>query len=508
MRSMVVLCVVLWAAPTFAQGTDATIVCPPGATPLSVGTNLPSVIASAATGTVFCLAAGTHTPSATINMKTGQQLIGAYGAIIDGTNIPNVDDSTSIVRCWNATCSGVTLRNLVIQNGWNCIGIYNTNAGGWVVDHVEATGCTYGINVGFLSGLTVTNSLFHHNNNLSRPDYTGGYGGNVIQNARFEGNEFHHNGRTQKITGSTNVQWVNNYSHNEANAIWFDGENTGITIDGNRVEDTSETAIFYEISYAGTIHNNIVTRAADNGIFLSTSESVEVTGNTITDAFRGINMFVSCDRRHVTGQPAHDLTHDHASANMVILTSGATAGSWLADFGSINCTATDLAAYDNGSKDVWFQSNSYYVQDLSGQWWDWEDSLKTWAQWKALPYPQDTLSTLALTTALPPPSTTPPPPPPPPPPAPTDTVPPVTSVSVPSIVSRRSVVTIQATATDNVAVTSIQLSIDGVVVARGTSSVTYKWKVPAAIKPHTVTATAKDAAGNSGSGSVLVTTVR
>ncbi len=69
--------------------------------------------------------------------------------------------------------------------------------------------------------------------------------------------------------------------------------------------------------------------------------------------------------------------------------------------------------------------------------------------------------------------------------------------------------TVQATATDYVGVTGIQIAIDGVVQIRNsTATITYKWKVPSAIKPHTVTATAFDAAGNQGSSTVKVTTVR
>ncbi|WP_240794480.1 S8 family serine peptidase [Azoarcus sp. DD4] len=67
-------------------------------------------------------------------------------------------------------------------------------------------------------------------------------------------------------------------------------------------------------------------------------------------------------------------------------------------------------------------------------------------------------------------------------------------------------VTVQATATDNVAVTKTRLYIDGGLVATSNGgSVTYKWNARSATTgTHTITAEADDAAGNKGSTSVRV----
>jgi len=67
-------------------------------------------------------------------------------------------------------------------------------------------------------------------------------------------------------------------------------------------------------------------------------------------------------------------------------------------------------------------------------------------------------------------------------------------------------VTIAAKATDNVGVTSLSVSVDGTVVSTtNLGSISYKWNTKkVAPGSHTITATAKDAAGNTGMSSVTV----
>jgi len=64
-------------------------------------------------------------------------------------------------------------------------------------------------------------------------------------------------------------------------------------------------------------------------------------------------------------------------------------------------------------------------------------------------------------------------------------------------------VPISVNATDNVGVTSIRFSVDGVLLSSGTSN-TFTWNSGTVSGPHTITSTAYDAAGNQGSASVSV----
>ena len=111
----------------------------------------------------------------------------------------------------------------------------------------------------------------------------------------FETNEIAYNGMEQKVMDSVNVTFRNNFVHHNIGAgIWYDGDNTGALIEGNRVEDNGRNGIFYEVSSGGIIRNNTVRRSADTGVFISTSKNAEIYNNTLENNFRGITYFVNC----------------------------------------------------------------------------------------------------------------------------------------------------------------------------------------------------------------------
>ena len=90
----------------------------------------------------------------------------------------------------------------------------------------------------------------------------------------------------------------------------------------------------------------------------------------------------------------------------------------------------------------------------------------------------------------------------------TDTTPPTVTISSPANgATVGTKVTIKATATDNVGVSSLTVSVDGKVVAStNTGSVSYSWntrKVPSG--SHTISAVARDGAGNQTTASIVVT---
>ena len=95
---------------------------------------------------------------------------------------------------------------------------------------------------------------------------------------------------------------------------------------------------------------------------------------------------------------------------------------------------------------------------------------------------------------------------PPAPPAPDATAPTVTITSPGNGNSVRGVVTIGATAADNVGIASLSLYLDGVMVSTGNgSSSSYKWNTKkSAPGTHTIGATAKDASGNQATTSIQV----
>ena len=92
---------------------------------------------------------------------------------------------------------------------------------------------------------------------------------------------------------------------------------------------------------------------------------------------------------------------------------------------------------------------------------------------------------------------------------PVDSIAPVAAISSPAngSVLSGSKATVKASATDNVGVVSLSLSIDGKVVARSSSgSISYSWNLRKVAKgAHAISVEALDAAGNSGKASVSVT---
>jgi hypothetical protein len=92
----------------------------------------------------------------------------------------------------------------------------------------------------------------------------------------------------------------------------------------------------------------------------------------------------------------------------------------------------------------------------------------------------------------------------------TDVTPPVAQITAPANGSTvSSTVTVTATATDNVGITSFQLYIDGTQVASGaTSPLNYSWNTGnTANGTHTIYSTSFDAAGNMGTSSTITVTV-
>jgi hypothetical protein len=92
----------------------------------------------------------------------------------------------------------------------------------------------------------------------------------------------------------------------------------------------------------------------------------------------------------------------------------------------------------------------------------------------------------------------------------TDITPPVTQITAPANgATLSSTVTVTATATDNIGVTSVQIYIDGSLAASGaTSPLNFSWNTGNTTNgTHTIYSTASDAAGNQGTSTTITVTV-
>ena len=367
-------------------GPQRDIGCPAAAVAVAPGTDIQRIVDAYPGATTFCLRAGVHAITSAITPKTGDVFVGEYGAILDGTRWTTSDPTQAAFRAHNQDIVDVTIRNVVIQHmPQRGIHAFPFMSDRWIVEYTEITGGHLGIQVGNQS--VVRHSWIHHNvGNPFSPipaDRGGGYSVYQTTGVLFEDNEINDNGPEQKVSLSTNVTFRDNFvHHNRWDGIWYDGDNVGSLIEGNRVEDHPGSGIFYEISGRGVIRNNIVRRSGEHGVFISTSKDVEISTNSLEDNFRGIQYFVDCG---VVGGGAigQDLANDIARENLVSV--GTATGSYASGLSyASSCAPGQVAAYENGSKRLQFVSNRYAVPSTIGTYWLWGTSLKAFSDWQLL----------------------------------------------------------------------------------------------------------------------------
>jgi parallel beta-helix repeat protein len=372
--------------PPPVMGQQRTITCPVVAVDLPPGADIQSAVDAHPGGTAFCLKAGVHSIINSITPKSGDVFVGEYGAVLDGTRWTTTEPTQAAFRAHNQDIDDVTIRNLVIQHmPQRGIHAFPWMSDRWIVEYTEITGGQLGIQLG--NGSVLRNSWIHDNvGNPFSPipsERGGGYSLYQATNVLFEHNEISYNGPEQKVSLSTNVTFRDNFvHHNRWDGIWYDGDNVGSLIEGNRVEDNPGSGIFYEISGRGIISNNVVRRSGEHGVFISTSKDVEIGNNSLEDNFRGIQYFVDCA---VIGGGAigWDLTNDITRGNLVSVS--AATGSYASGLSlSSDCAPGQVAAYVSGSKRLQFDDNRYSVPSTIGAYWLWGVGLRPFSDWQML----------------------------------------------------------------------------------------------------------------------------
>jgi parallel beta-helix repeat protein len=359
------------APSSSGYGPQSTITCPAGAVDIWPGAHIQTIVNSHVGNTTFCLRAGTHALNYSIVPKTGNTFVGEHGAILDGSNWSTSDDTAAAFRAHNQDIDYVTIRNLVIrrmpQRGIHAFYWMSNN---WTVEHNEISHAKWALV--FPPHSTIRNNRIHSNS-------AGGYLGTYSHNSLIEGNEIAYNGWEQKVGESSNVTFRNNFVHsNNGDGIWFDSNNTGILIEGNRVEDNGQAGIFYEISSGGTIRNNTIRRNRGIGVFISTSKDSQIYGNTLENNFRGILYFVNCSSVG-GGTIGFDLANNSAYSNTIVV--GTQTDAFASGFSWTLCSSTQVAPYLNGSKNLRFSGNAYQVPSATtGRYWLW-NGLKNWSEW-------------------------------------------------------------------------------------------------------------------------------
>ncbi len=379
-----------------SRGTLSEIIPPINAVPINPGSNIQNLINANPPGTIFNFKRGIHSINSSNTPKSGNQFIGEFGSILDGSNWFSTDRDDGCFKALNQTIDGVIFRNLTIQKmPQRGITSYKDFSNRWTIDHCEIKNCHTGV---ILSNFnTISNSIIHDcigNPFADNPSDRGGaYSCGKGIGILLENNEFYNNGPEQKLLegGTLGHTVKNNYYHNTYVGIWFDGDNSNGIIEDNLIEDIIWQGIFYEISETGVIQKNIV-RRAETGIFVSTSKNNLVHENTIEDCWRGITLFLNCDAIG-DGIIKFDLANNLISNNIIKL--GTKAYSYASSFSYAgSCPPSIVLPYVNGLKINQFEGNKYYVPYLNGSEWNWGDSNKSFSQWQSIG--QDKLGTVSL----------------------------------------------------------------------------------------------------------------
>ncbi|MGH3118426.1 MAG: right-handed parallel beta-helix repeat-containing protein, partial [Gaiellales bacterium] len=365
---------------------QSTITCPAGATNLSPGDDIDAIINRAPSGTSFCVRAGIHYLSAHIVPKSGQTIVGEFGAVIDGSQmVPRDPMDDAIIWGSQTNAGGVTIRNLVVRNltggHYVCVAVYNNPLPGWTIEHNELANCQIGV-VGGVSTIIRNNSI-HDNIQYGVSGYQSS--GVTVQN-----NEFFRNylclchpsdGGASKFVGTSNNSFIGNYIHdNGGNGIWFDTKNTGVLIDGNTVSVNMKygKAISMEQNNGpAVIRNNTITvgSGGEVAIRLNNSSNVQIHNNTITTASLSgggaINVFFDASR---TGW---DTANNQITNNTISLQGSATI------IVGVTCSnVSDCSPYWT-TKGNLFQGNTYHVPSWTGRNWALSSSV-AWPTWQAV----------------------------------------------------------------------------------------------------------------------------
>lgn len=368
---------------------------PIGSVSIPVGSSIQTAINANPNGTTFWLPAGIRTITSAITPKSGNTFVGEFGAILDGSTWSSSDSTQACFRAHNQDIDNVTIRNLVIRNmPQKGIHAFRDFSSGWILEYVEVSGCKDGISLSY--GARVRHCYIHHNVGIvgGLPEERGGgYVFNEGDDIIIENCEIAYNGEEQKSINITNIWWRNNFVHHNVGAgIWADGDATGSIIEGNFCEDNGSDGIMWEQCRNGIIRNNYCRRNADRAIFISTSNTTEVYGNTLEDNFRGVIVFINCTA--IGSQPWNPDLYNNNIHNNITYTRGAGAYASLfsyVEFSNPACTHP-LSDYLNNVKNNLFFNNQYFLESVGAAVFLWNASLN-FAQWQALP--QDAGSTVS-----------------------------------------------------------------------------------------------------------------
>lgn len=265
------------ATPSFAQ-----VAIPPSG-------SIQNAINANPVGTVFQLQCGTYSNQSMLAKNNDQFLGDPSGCtIIDG-------GGTQGGLTWDNGATGVLVQDVTLQHFKNSAstgvihGVRN-----WRIIRVTAQ-LNASVGVAIAAGTVVQGGKYVDNGQTGIDGYKAD--GAVVDSVEIARNNtaraFDSNNEAGglKMANGSNVTLSNDYVHdNGGPGLWGDVDCAGWTVINNTVANNKGNGIMYEISHGPTngqgaitkIDNNKISGNTSAGIYISNSDGVEASGNTVT----------------------------------------------------------------------------------------------------------------------------------------------------------------------------------------------------------------------------------
>jgi len=282
----------------------------------------------------------------------------------------------------------VTIQGLVVEKCANAGGEGALEAGStWTILNNEIR-LNHGI--GLTDGILVRGNFVHHNGELGVGGGSGSNGmlveNNEISYNNRAGFDWYMEGGATKWFNTSNLTLRGNYVHdNNGPGLWTDGDNIHTIYENNHTKNNAGPGIFHEISFDAIIRNNIVEYdslgAAGSslwwgaGIFLNSSSEVEIYGNQVSYCLHGIGGSSTDHGSSPLNGRRYSIQNVNVHDNIITLNSGIAAG-FVRDSSVV---PPDIFTSWNNH----FDYNTYYLSDVNGRAFDWNDSDRTRSEWQS-----------------------------------------------------------------------------------------------------------------------------
>jgi hypothetical protein len=277
-----------------------------------------------------------------------------------------------------ATAGPVVVDNIDMSHAANASGYHGALLGDGVANitvknsHLSYThGAVLSLNGG--SNMLAQNNEIDHGGQLGVHAYRG--------KLTLIGNEIHHNnvadyddsyeaGGVKATNQKRGGLWRYNVVHHDnGTGLWCDIDCTNVEIAFNRVHHSAKSGIFYEISYGGNIHDNVLYENGwedlKPGIRVGNSSNTQVVSNVLAWNYKGVGFERS--NRSDQGADKNDNRNVAFSGNWVIQKDEAAGASMISC--ELRLAASICDYYDNKAFDptrsITFRGDAYWFSNLA-----------------------------------------------------------------------------------------------------------------------------------------------